>query len=290
MTLPNKTLSIAILSGKGGVGKTNIALNLSYCLFKAGHPLLLMDCDIGLANLDVLLGIAPEKTIQDLVDEDMPLQEIVLPLARGFDLLPAASGVPELLELDDDARDHLFERLRPLFSRYDFAFMDLGAGISPTVLSFAAMSHVRVVVVTPEPTSLTDSYALIKVLATQHGLREFHVVVNMAESPAEEREAFHRLNATCERFLGFSVTYLGGIALDKHVPDAVRKQSPLMKLSPTSDAARDIMAVAVKLAKLREARLPELAQEQALRPLTQPHKNIHKTSPDATGLGIQENE
>ncbi|MCA1945440.1 MAG: MinD/ParA family protein [Desulfovibrio sp.] len=291
MTLPNKTLSVAILSGKGGVGKTNIALNLSYCLFKAGHPLLLMDCDIGLANLDVLLGIAPEKTIQDLVDEDTPLQEIITPLARGgFDLLPAASGVPELLELDDDAREHLFERLRPLFSRYNFAFMDLGAGISPTVLSFATMSHVRVVVVTPEPTSLTDSYALIKVLATQHGLREFHVVVNMAESHAEEREAFHRLNATCERFLGFSVTFLGGISLDKQVADAVRKQSPLMKLAPKSNAARDMMAVAVKLAKLREARLPELAHEQALRPLNSLHGPAPTPPTEAADAATPQNE
>ncbi|GAB7080530.1 MinD/ParA family protein [Megalodesulfovibrio paquesii] len=287
MTQPNKTLSVAILSGKGGVGKTNIALNLSYCLFKAGHRLLLMDCDIGLANLDVLLGIAPEKTIQDLVDEDMPLQEIVMPLAKGgFDLLPAASGVPELLELDDDSREQLFERLRPLFSQYDFAFMDMGAGISPTVLSFAAMSHVRVVVVTPEPTSLTDSYALIKVLATQHGVREFHVVVNMAETPNEEREAFNRLNATCERFLGFQVNFLGGISHDKHVPDAVRRQTPLMKLSPKSDSARDMMAIAVKLAKLREARLPELAQEDALRPL----QTLKPPAPEAPPVVVSENE
>lgn len=270
MTPQNKTLSVAIMSGKGGVGKTNIALNLSYCLFKAGHPMLLMDCDIGLANLDVLLGIAPDKTIQDFVDDDTPIREIVIPLSRGgFDLLPAASGVPELLDLDEDAREHLFERLHPLFQNYDFAFMDLGAGISPTVLSFAAMSHLRVVIVTPEPTSLTDSYALIKVLATQHGVKDFHVIVNMAETKAEEREAFHRLNAACEKFLGFSVTKLGAIGHDKHVPEAVRKQSPLMKMAPSSKAARDLMAIAVKLDKLRQSMLPDLATKQALRPLSQ---------------------
>ncbi len=267
--LQNKTLSVAILSGKGGVGKTNIALNLSYCLFKAGHPLLLMDCDIGLANLDVLLGIAPDKTIQDFVDDDTPIRDIVVPLARGgFDLLPAASGVPELLEMDEDSRDHLFERLQPLFATYDYAFMDLGAGISPTVLSFAAMSHMRVVIVTPEPTSLTDSYALIKVLATQHGVRDFHVVVNMAETKTEEREAFQRLNAACERFLGFNVTLLGGITHDKQVPEAVRRQSPLMKMAPTSNAAKDLLGIAVKLDKMRAAMLPDLALEQALRPLS----------------------
>lgn len=271
MIAPNKTMSVAILSGKGGVGKTNLALNLSYCLFKAGHPLLLMDCDIGLANLDVLLGISPEKTIQDFVDDDTPMREVLVPLSRGgFDLLPAASGVPELLEMDEESRDHLFERLKPLFANYDFAFLDLGAGISPTVLSFAAMSHVRVVVVTPEPTSLTDSYALIKVLATQHNIKDFHVVVNMAESRAEERESFARLNAATERFLGFSVERLGGVAHDRQVTEAVRRQSPLMKLAPTSQAARDMMAVAVKLSKLRQARLPELALEQPLRPFKSP--------------------
>ncbi len=259
------TLSVSVLSGKGGVGKTNIALNLCYCLNKGHQRLLLMDCDIGLANLDVLLGIAPEKNIQDLLDSDVAPNDVTVSLSDdGFDFLPAASGVPELLELDEEMQATLFERLTPLFSRYDFLFLDLGAGITPTVLSFAAMTRLRLIVVTPEPTSLTDSYALIKVLATQHDVRDFHVIVNQVESPAEEQETFGRLNAACERFLGFSVRRLGGIRQDRAVVESVRRQTPLMRHAPKSKAAQDIFQIAVKIMKMREKQRDALRQEHIL--------------------------
>ncbi len=247
----NKTLSISVLSGKGGVGKSNIALNLGYCMFRGGFPLLLMDCDLGLANLDVLLGIAPENNMQNLLDSDMDARDIAVHIEPGgFDFLPAASGVPELVEMDAELRAMLFRKLTPLFSRYDYLFMDLGAGITPTVLAFAAMTHVRLVVVTPEPTSLTDSYALMKVLSTQHGVKDFYVIVNQAEDKKEEDITFRRLAAACDRFLGFTPTLLGGIRLDKMVPESVRRQKPLLKLAPTSPAAQDLFALAVKLQRL----------------------------------------
>jgi len=145
----NRTLSVSILSGKGGVGKTNIALNLGYCLYKGGNSLLLMDCDLGLANLDVLLGLTPDKNLQDLVDSDIDPRDVAVPLEpNGFDFLPAASGVPELFDMDEEMRLTLFQKMTPMFQSYDFLFMDLGAGITPSVLSFAAMSRVRVIVIT----------------------------------------------------------------------------------------------------------------------------------------------
>ena len=248
----NKTLSVSVLSGKGGVGKTNIALNLGYCLFRGGFPLLLMDCDLGLANLDVLLGIAPDKNMQNLLDSDMDPKEIAVPIeAGGYDFLPAASGVPELVEMDEDMRDMLFRKLQPLISGYDYLFMDLGAGINPTVVEFAAMTHIRLVVVTPEPTSLTDSYALMKVLVTQHGVTDFHVIVNQAEDKQEEEITFRRLAAACERFLDVTPTFIGGVRRDKLIPEAVRRQKPLMQLNPNAPAAQDLFAIAVKLQKLR---------------------------------------
>ncbi len=262
----NKTLSVSVLSGKGGVGKTNIALNLSYCLFKGQHTLLLIDCDLGLANLDVLLGIAPDNNLQDLMDSDIDPRDVAVPLAKGgFDLMPAASGVPELLDMDDEMRNSLFKKLRPLFQNYDFLLLDLGAGINPTVLSFAAMSKVRIVVVTPEPTSLTDSYALMKVLRTQHNVRDFHVVVNMAESRAEEKQTFKRLADACKKFLDLDIRFLGGICLDKTVTEAVRNQKPLMKMAPNSKAGKDIFEIALKLKKLRTELLPEIQSELPLR-------------------------
>ena len=248
----NRTLSVSILSGKGGVGKTNIALNLGYCLFRGGFPLLLMDCDLGLANLDVLLGIAPDKNMQNLLDSDINPKEIAVPIEpNGYDFLPAASGVPELVEMDEDMRDMLFRKLHPLFEGYDYLFMDLGAGINPTVVEFAAMTHIRLVVITPEPTSLTDSYALIKVLVTQHGVTDFHVIVNQAEDKKEEEITFKRLAAACEKFLNITLTFIGGVRHDKLIPEAVRKQKPLLQISPNAPAAQDLFAIAVKIQRLR---------------------------------------
>jgi len=261
----NTTLSVCVMSGKGGVGKTNITLNTAYCLFKGNHPLLLMDCDLGLANLDVLLGIAPDKNLQDLLDTDIDPREVVVPLAKGgFDFLPAASGVPELIDMDEELRNNLFKTLSPLFRNYDYLFLDLGAGINPTVLSFAIMSHVRIVVVTPEPTSLTDSYALMKVLSTQHNIRDFHVVVNMAETREEEKQTFNRLATACTKFLGLDVHFLGGVMYDKSVIEAVRNQKPLMVHAPKSKAAQDIFNIALKLQRIRKDMLPEIENRPIL--------------------------
>lgn len=262
----NKTLSVAVLSGKGGVGKTNMALNLGYCLNVGRHPLLLMDCDVGLANLDVLLGLAPEKNLHDLLYADALPEEVVTPIEpTGFDFLPAASGVPEFIEMDEDMRQTLFDKLSGVLGAYHYVFLDLGAGITPTILSFAGMARVRIMVVTPEPTSLTDSYAVIKVLATQHGVRDFHILVNQADNEAEGKRTFTRLNAACEKFLNLSVDLLGIVRYDKHVPDAVRKQQPLMKLSPGSDAAKDLFEAAKRLNALRNSLLPTIADEHPLK-------------------------
>ena len=188
MTEANTTLSISVASGKGGVGKTNLALNLCLALHELGNTLVLLDADLGLANLDVLLGLSPEKNLQDLLG-DASAENVVIPLAGdGLVLLPSASGVAELVEMDDDVQSLLLGKLDALFRRYDFLILDLGAGISPTVLSFAAMPQERIVVITPEPTSLTDSYALIKVLCTQRQIRNFQVIVNMAESQKEAKK------------------------------------------------------------------------------------------------------
>lgn len=272
MTMQNKTLSISILSGKGGVGKTNVALNLGFSLFRAGHPLLLLDCDLGLANLDVLLGIAPDHNLQDILLSDARPDEIAIPIENGgFDFIPAASGVPELVEMDADMRSLLLRRLEPLFERYDYLFLDLGAGINPTVQAFAAMTHLRIVIVTPEPTSLTDSYALMKVLATQHGVRDFHVVVNQVEDRKEEAITFQRLSAACQKFLGFEPKLLGSIRSDKAMPEAVRRQTPLMRHAPTSNAAQDIIAIAAKVQRIRSALLPMLTEMSPLRPLADVH-------------------
>jgi flagellar biosynthesis protein FlhG len=269
----NATLSVAILSGKGGVGKTNLALNLSYALFRAGHKVLLMDFDVGLANVDVLLGLSPEKNLQDLFRPGVTAEEVMQTVeSGGFDFLPAASGVPELLEMDDDMREILFQKLNHAFGNYDYLMLDLGAGISQTVLSVAAMSHLRVLVVTPEPTSLTDTYAVIKVLFTQYGISDFHILVNQVDTPADTKATYGRLASACQHFLGFSPELLGGVRSDPALPDAVRRQIPLLRHAPRCPAAQDILTAAVRLHRIRQTRQQALHDLPVLGKLPRPRK------------------
>lgn len=255
----NQTLSLAVLSGKGGVGKTNLALNLGYALHAAGHSLLLMDCD---------LGLSPDKNLQDLLREGVRPRDVVLGLEPGgLDILPAASGVPELVEMDEDMQGLLFQRLTDLVGRYHFLVLDLGAGINRTVLSFAQAARHRLVVVTPEPTSLTDGYAVIKVLASQHGVRDFWVVVNQAADAREARQTFKRLDMACKNFLNLELTDLGHVQMDPTVVEAVRNQTPLFKFAPKCPAGRDIFSLAVKIEKYRADSLKELAGAPVLGPL-----------------------
>ena len=265
----NKTISLSVLSGKGGVGKSNLALNLCYGLHQIGHPVLLMDCDMGLANMDVLLGVAPQLHIQDILISNQPPASILVPIGPagldGFDLLPANSGMAEFSELDSGARSILRERLNPLASKYDFFCLDIGAGISPTALGFGAMTALRLVVVTPEPTSLTDSYAMMKVLSSRYGVQDFHILVNQVESEAEAKQTYNRLAAVCQRFLGFAPQYLGEVRTDRMLVEAVRKQKPLMQIAPHSPAAADCMALAAVLHRIRDNILKHGKEEFPLR-------------------------
>jgi len=261
---PGKTVSLCVMSGKGGVGKTNLSLNLGYALRDLGHKLLLMDCDLGLANLDVLLGLAPEKNLQDMLAGQARADEVVQSIEPGLDILPAASGVPEMVEMDQNQQGALFDKLTDLVADYDFLLLDLGAGISGTVLSLARMAQMRVVLVTPEPTSLTDGYAVIKVLNARYGVRDFLVVVNQATAQ-EAKETFQRLNLACKNFLGFELMYLGHVRLDRTLTEAVINQTPLARYAPQCPAIKDIATLATRVARYREENLEAIASRQALK-------------------------
>lgn len=263
----NKTLSLSIMSGKGGVGKTNIVLNLGYALREAEQSSMLMDCDLGLANLDVLLGISPDKNLQDLLQTGVSAEDVLVPIEPdgGLDILPATSGVPELVEMDEDMQDIIIHKLTGMAGDYDFLILDLGAGISRTVLSFAALTQLRIMVVTPEPTSMTDSYAMIKVLSSQHGVRDFLILVNQAATRNEAKVTFERLAAACKNFLDITVTNLGHIRQDSTVIESVRHQTPLLKFAPNCPASKDIRALAKRLLRYREDNRDRISRRPILR-------------------------
>lgn len=265
------SMSLAIMSGKGGVGKSNLSLNLGYLLASQGYPLLLMDCDLGLANLDVLLGITPDENLQDVLLRGADVREAIMPLEKGtkeaFDILPAASGVPELTDMNNDMRDLLIKRLEPTLSQYELVLMDLGAGIHGTVQSFAAMAAVRVVVLTPEPTALTDAYALIKVLRQELGVKDFLVIVNDIASKKEEEATFKRLELACQKFLNVNPVLLGSVRHDTKMQEAVIKQKPLVELFPEAKASQDILILAQRILKIYTSMKPSLKGQPVLRSL-----------------------
>ncbi len=280
--MKNRTVSISILSGKGGVGKSNIALNLACALNMAGDSVLLADCDMGLANMDVLLGLAPKFHMQDMLLQDLSAKDVVLPIikdapegAPAFDLLPANSGLAEFVDLDAGARSFLRDKVNPLADAYDFLFLDIGAGIAPTALEFGAMTTFRVVVVTPEPTSLTDSYALMKILSGRHGIQDFLILVNQVDNPEEGALTYRRLAAVCDKFLGFTPLRLGEIRMDRAMSEAVRKQRPLLQVAPHSGAAADCRSVASALQRLRTERLSRGGVEAPLRDLYADSESEH---------------
>lgn len=258
-------MSVAVLSGKGGVGKTNLTLNLGFSLYQNGFKSLLMDCDMGLANLDVLLGITPEGNLQDVLLGEASIESVLHAVRPdGLDVLPAASGVPEMNDLNPDRKDLLLSRLSPLLGKYDFVFMDIGAGISDTVQTFASMAAMRIVVITPEPTSLTDSYALIKVLNKRFGLLDFRIVVNEVTSAKEAQQAYDKLAGACQHFLKVDLKMLGHVRMDRKLTEAVCRQQPLMSYAPGSPAAQDIQAIALKLQNARLGMLEWLADHEIL--------------------------
>ncbi|SDN29389.1 flagellar biosynthesis protein FlhG [Desulfonauticus submarinus] len=251
--MKRKNISLSIVSGKGGVGKTNITLNLAYILHSLANQVIVIDCDLGLANLDILLGVTPKKNLKDLLSEDIKPEEIILSLDKtGLDFIPAASGVLDLLEYESDIQFLLAKKLDTILSKYDFILLDLGAGISNGILSFALSTSLRIVIITPEPTSLTDSYALIKILKNHYNQSNFFILVNMVENQQEAKKSFERLNVACQKFLGIELMYLGYVREDKNLSEAVRQQKPLFKLYPTSKACLDLINIAKKLINFTE--------------------------------------
>lgn len=240
--------AIAVTSGKGGVGKTNLAVNLAVCLSQLGQKVCLVDADLGLANVDVLCNLTPRLTLEHVVSGYCRLSEAMLLAPGGFRLIPGASGVARMADLGDCARQSLIEQLVALDRIADTIIIDTGAGISANVLSFAAAAHTVLVATTPEPTAVTDGYGIIKALVGRAPDLSIQLVVNMAASESEGQAVFGRIDRVSRTFLRRALVYGGTIPVDSAVRQAVRYRVPFALFAPDSDATRRVRLLARRLA------------------------------------------
>jgi len=248
-TRRRRALTLAVTSGKGGVGKTNVAVNLSLCLAARGINTVLADVDLGLANADLLLNLQPRYTLSHAIGGLRDIREISIEGPAGLKFVPGASGVDELANLADFELRHLMAQLQQCDGNTDIIVLDCGAGIARNVMSFALAADRVLVVTTPQPTALTDAYAMIKALHREGCVGDVGLLVNMAQSSAQAARVYERLSGVARRFLDYSVANGGYILQDTAVEVAVQERTPLMLRDPDSNAGACIAAIAEELAR-----------------------------------------
>ena len=245
--------TVAITSGKGGVGKTFVSANLAAALTRQGLKVLVLDADLGLANLDVVLNLYPKITLHDVFTGKAELEEAILPAPGGFSVLLAGSGLVEYSRLTPEVRDQLHSIMEAVKPRFDVLLIDTGAGISDVVLYAVSLAHEVVVVATPEPTSMTDAYATIKVLSSQQNRDQINLVVNQVTRSGDGRAICNQLQQVVDRFVqspsGQSprLNFIGDVPLDSSVREAVQKRQLLLELHPGSAASQGIVQIATRL-------------------------------------------
>ena len=242
---PGRVLAVA--SGKGGVGKTSMVANLGVALAKQGHPVTVLDADFGLANLDILLNLAPRRNLSHLVRGEAAPEEVVVEVAPGFRVIPGGSGVDGMADLDAADRDRLLARVGPLVAGASFLLIDTAAGIGRNVVDLCVAAGDVLLVTNAEPTSLTDAYGLVKVVWGRDPEVGIAVMVNSAESERDARGIHARLDRVVGRFLGRSVGYAGHVVRDDHVRRAALRQTPFVTAYPRCAASRCVEEIARSL-------------------------------------------
>jgi flagellar biosynthesis protein FlhG len=230
------------------VGKTSVVANLALALQNKGKKVLILDADLGLANMDVMLGLNPRYTISEVLQGQKRIEEVIVTAPGGFKLLPAASGIQELTELDNSQRLMLLNELDALQDQFDILLIDTGAGISSNVMYFNFAAMEKVIIVTNEPTSLTDGYAMIKVLSNKYQQKRFKVLINAARTAQEAEQIYRHLRLVVDQFLGSpSLDYLGWIPYDRYVSLAIRQQQMVLQRYPHTPASRHFVEVADRI-------------------------------------------
>lgn len=241
---------IAVTSGKGGVGKTNIVGNMAVALSRMGKRVVIIDADVGLANIDIVFNLRPEYNIRHVISGEKTLLEVMVKTSHGISILPGGSGFADLTRLGEGEKLALLGEFETLADQADVIFLDTGAGISSNVLYFNAASDQCLVVATTEPTSITDAYALMKVMSQEHGARYFKLVVNMADTETDAKRVYASLSNALDRFLkNVVLEYAGCIPFDRNLQKAVKNRSILLDDTPGTKAGNAMISIAGGLVK-----------------------------------------
>ncbi|MCP3674657.1 MAG: MinD/ParA family protein [Gammaproteobacteria bacterium] len=243
----NPVKVISVTGGKGGVGKSNITVNIAISLAEIGKKVMIMDADLGLANIDIMLGLRVKRNLSHVIKGECSLDDVILDGPKGIKIIPASSGTKEMAQLSEMEHAGLIRAFSDLSEQIDVLIVDTAAGIADNVISFAQASQDLLVIVCDEPTSITDAYALIKILSTDHGLFRFRIVANMVRTTNEGRELFAKLTKVTDQFLDVALDYVGAVPFDENVRKSVRKQQALVTLYPNSTASVAMKHIAAKI-------------------------------------------
>lgn len=247
-TSNNKCRVICISSGKGGVGKTNLAVNLSLALVQQGLKVVLFDGDLGMANVDILLGMYSKYSLKDVLYGEKALQEIVVKGPNDLMIIPGGSGISQLANLSSSQQEHFIAELLTLEEEADLILIDTAAGIGTSMLRFISAAHEVIVITTPEPTSITDAYSIIKLVSNYKLHSQVYLVVNRVHSKKEAINVVNRLNKVAEKYLHLKMVFLGEIFEDNQVIEAVRMQEPFILKNPHSRLSESVKSMALTLA------------------------------------------